>query len=241
MNHQTSRQNEHECAYLGEGTIIEPNVLVGYRYHPQSRPANIGRHGILRSGTVVYGDVDLGDWFQTGHHAVIRARVKVGDYCTVFNHSTLEGIVRLGRGVRIMSNVYIPTRTWIGDHVFIGPGVTFLNDRTPGRYDQVPTPRSAAIEDHVMIGGGAILLPGIHIGTRSFVAAGALVTRDVPPRSFVIGVPGRVTPLPEALDRDNSRTLTEQPLDLWHPRTPQLPDWPDDWPDEPCFWRQYLP
>ena len=159
----------------------------------------------------------IGDYFQTGHYAVIRAKVRIGDYCTVFHHCTIEGIVRMGDGVRIMANTYIPSRTWIGDHVFIGPGVTILNDRIPGRHESPETPRGPTIEDDVMIGGGVTLLPGIRIGERSFIAAGAVVTKDVPARSFVEGVPGVIRPLPPALDRPNDRSLTIQPLDIWHP------------------------
>lgn len=112
-------------------------------------------------------------------------------------------------------------------------GVTILNDRIPGRHETPETPRGATIEDDVMIGGGVTLLPGIRIGERSFIAAGAVVTKDVPPRSFVQGVPGVIQPLPATLDRPNDRALTIQPLDLWHPAVPlaDQPDWPDDWPE----------
>ncbi len=187
---------------------------------------------MLRKGTLIYGDVTAGDYFQTGHYAVVRAKVRMGNYCTIFNHSMLEGIIRMGDGVRIMAHVYIPSRTWFGDHVFVGPGVTFLNDRTPGRYrGDMPTPRGATIKDDVMIGGGATVLPGITIGERSFIAAGAVVTKNVPPGSLVVGVPGRIQALPEKLDRPNNRELTVQPIDIWHPRTEDLSevDWPADW------------
>src|SRR5262249_32515874 len=160
------------------------------------------------------------DYFQSGHYAVVRARVRMGDYCTLCNHSTLEGIIRMGDGVRIMSHTYVPSRTWIGDHVFIGPGVTFLNDRLPLRSETLVTPNGATVEDTVMIGGGCTILAGVTIGERSFTAAGAVVTRDVPPRSFVKGVPGRIEPLPAHLDRPNHRQMTIQPLDLWHPLLP---------------------
>src|SRR5262245_3878501 len=83
-------------ATIGDGTIVEPNVQVGFAYHPQCGPARIGKHGILRVGTIIYGDVTIGDYFQTGHYAVIRAKVAIGDYCTLCNHSTLEGIIRMG-------------------------------------------------------------------------------------------------------------------------------------------------
>ena len=144
----------------------------------------------------------------------------------------LEGIIRMGDGVRIMAHVYIPSRTWFGDHVFVGPGVTFLNDRTPGRYrGDMPTPRGATIKDDVMIGGGATVLPGITIGDRSFIAAGAVVTKNVPPGSLVVGVPGRIQALPEKLDRPNNRELTAQQIDIWHPRTEDLSEveWPAEW------------
>src|SRR2546428_6416023 len=104
----------YENAVVGEGTIVEPDVSVGFRYHPQCGPATIGKLGILRKGTIIYGDVTIGDFFQSGHHVIIRAKVRMGSYCTVCNHSTVEGIVHFGDGVRVMSHVYIPTRTWIG-------------------------------------------------------------------------------------------------------------------------------
>ncbi len=222
-----------ENADIGAGTIVEDGVVVGHRYRADSGRAVIGRDGILRLGTVIYGDVRIGDHFQSGHYTIIRAKVRLGDYCTVLHHSTIEGLVRLGDGVRIMANTYVPSRTWIGDHVFIGPGVTILNDRIPGRHETPETPRGPTIENDVMIGGGVTLLPGIRIGEGSFIAAGAVVTRDVPAGSFVQGVPGVSRPLPPALDRPNDRTLTIQPLDLWHPRgeAATQPDWPEDWPE----------
>ena len=220
-------------AIIGEGALIEPDVMVGFRYHAQCGPTRIGENCTLRKGTIIYGDVTIGDYFHTVHYVVIRAMVKIGDYCTLLNHATIEGVVRMGNGVHVMSNVYIPSRTWIGDHVFIGPGVTFLNDRYPGRNEPMPTPRGATIEDDVMIGGGSTILPGITIGERSFIAAGAVVTKDIPPRSFVVGVPGRISPLPEHLDMPNSRQLTIQPKDFWHPQSEYTGDsiWPEYWPE----------
>jgi acetyltransferase-like isoleucine patch superfamily enzyme len=223
---------DFDNAAVGEGTIVEPNVMVGFRYHPECGPSTIGRNGILRAGTIIYGDVAIGDYFQSGHYTVIRAKVRMGDFCTVTNHSTIEGIVRFGDSVRVMSKVYIPSRTWVGDNVFIGPGTTILNERLPGRVDSPATPRGATIEDDVMIGGGVTILPGVTIGERSFIAAGAVVTKDVPPRSFVIGVPGEIRPLPPALDRVNNRAMMQQKRDLWHPEAELSGiDWPEDWPE----------
>ena len=229
----SSDTGRFDNAIIGEGALIDPDVMVGYRYHAECGPTRIGKSCILRKGTIIYGDVTIGDHFHTVHYAVIRAMVKIGDYCTLLNHSTIEGIVRLGNGVRIMSHVYIPSRTWIGDNVFIGPGVTFLNDRYPARREPMPTPRGATIEDDVMIGGGCTVLPGVTVGERSFVAAGAVVNKDVPPGSLVVGVPGRASPLPEHLDMPNSRQLTRQTRDFWHPEGEYTGEsiWPDYWPD----------
>ena len=234
MTDQTTLQEDtrYENATVGKGTIVEPDVIIGFRYHPDCGSAHIGSNGILRKGTMIYGDVEAGDYLETGHYAVIRAKVAMGSHCTLCHHSVIEGITRLGDGVRIMSHTYVPTRTWFGDHVFVGPNVAFLNDKRPGRCDPMPTPRGATIEDDVVIGGGATVLPGVTIGERSFVAAGAVVTKDVPPRSLVVGAPGRIEPLPPELDRPNNRGLTLQPVDLWHPLMPDLAaaDWPEDWP-----------
>ena len=230
----TSETACFENATIGEGALIEPDVTVGFRYHSKCGPARIGKHCMLHKGAIIYGDVTIGDYFNAGHYSVVRALVKMGDYCTLMNHSAIEGIVRMGDGVRIMSHTYVPSRTWIGDHVFIGPGVTFLNDRYPGRRDPMPPPRGATLEAHAMIGGGATLLPGITIGERSFIAAGAVVVKGVPPRSLVVGVPGRISPLLEGLDRPNHPRLTIQTLGIWHPEKAYEGEavWPDDWPEK---------
>ena len=225
----TSDTSRFDNATIGEDALIDPDVEVGYRYHADCGPATIGKHCALRKGTVIYGDVKIGDHFHTGHYAVIRAMAKIGDYCTLLNHSTIEGIVRMGTGVRIMTNVYLPSRTWIGDHVFVGPGTTFLNDRYPMRRDPMPEPRGATIEDDVMIGGGVTVMAGITIGERSFVATGAVVTKDVPPRSFVAGVPGRISPLPDHLDMPNNLAVTLQTRSMWHPSGGLDKVWPDWW------------
>ena len=83
-------------ATIGETTTVEPGATIGFRYHPDCGPARIGEHGIVRAGTLIYGDVTIGDYFQSGHNTVIRAKVRMGDWCTVTNQSTLEGLIRFG-------------------------------------------------------------------------------------------------------------------------------------------------
>ena len=228
-----SNESRFEKAEIGNGCQIDDNVILGYRFHADCGPTHLGRECSLRAGTVIYGDVIIGNYFLGGHNIVIRAQVRTGDHCAMGNHSAIEGIVRLGTGVRIMSHTYIPSRTWIGDHVFIGPGVTFLNDKYPYRRDPAPTPRGATLENDVMIGGGSTVLPEVTIGERSFIGAGTLVNKDVPPRSLVIGVPGQVSPLPKTLDCPNTRAYTTSSYDLWDQNKSYTGgnEWPEDWPE----------
>ena len=211
----TTDASAYPNATIGEGTLIEPDVTLGFRYHEECGPTVLGKGCRLGKGTVLYGDVTAGDYFNTGLYSVVRALVKIGSTCALGNGSVIEGIVRLGDGVRIMSHVYIPSRTWIGDHVFIGPGTTFLNDRYPYRRDPAPTPVGATVEDDVMIGGGVTILPEVHIGEKSFIAAGAVVNKDVPPNTLVKGVPGRFFPLPDIIDRGNVRSFTTSRDSMW--------------------------
>lgn len=233
-NFNTGNLDQFENAIIGTNHYIENGVDIGHMYHAKAGPTRIGDECMIHKGTIIYGDVTIGNFFQAGHHVVIRAVVKIGDYCAVMNHSTLEGIVRFGTGVRIMSHVYIPSRTWFGNNIFVGPGVTFLNDRYPARNNPSPTPRGATIDDDVMIGGGCTVLPGIHIGERSFIAAGAVVNKDIPPHSLVKGIPGKISPIPKHLDMQNNRDLTLNPYSLWHPKLDYQGDkmWPTDWPDK---------
>ena len=72
----TSDTSRFDNATIGEDALIDPDVEVGYRYHADCGPATIGKHCALRKGTVIYGDVKIGDHFHTGHYAVIRAMAK---------------------------------------------------------------------------------------------------------------------------------------------------------------------
>jgi len=226
-------KKQYENARIGESTIVEENVTVGLKYHPECGKAVIGENGILRAGTIIYGDVKIGNYFQSGHHTVIRARVEMGDFCTVTNGAVIEGMVKMGDAVRLMSHVYVASRTVFGNRVICGPNVVFLNEKRPGRAEDIT--KGAFVEDDVMIGGGCLILPGVRIGERSFIAAGAVVTKDVPPRSLVMGFPARIMPLPEELDVPCRPEMAFQKADLWHPEGPSPFDavWVDGYGDPP--------
>ena len=79
-----------ENTVIGPGAKIEEDVSLGFKVNEKCGPTLIGKNCFLRKGTVIYGDVKIGDYFQSQHYVVIRARVKLGDYCSILNHSTIE-------------------------------------------------------------------------------------------------------------------------------------------------------
>ncbi|QYZ79236.1 N-acetyltransferase [Methanofollis formosanus] len=187
---------------VGEGAQIFDPVTLGFpsrdRMGEEEYPGTvIGRDAVLRSGTVIYCDVEIGDGFSTGHNVMIRERTKIGDRVAVGTATVIEGDCVIGSHVSLQSMVYIPTNTLIGDHVFIGPNAVLTNDRYPPRGQ--PPLQGPVIKDKVSIGAGAVLLPGITVGEGALVAAGSIVTHDVPAYMMAIGSPARFVDLPEGM------------------------------------------
>jgi len=188
---------------VGADCDIQPGCIVGLRYRPGSAPVRLGDGARVRAGSIIYCDVTIGVGFQTGHNVMIREHSSIGNHVVVGTNTVIDGQVSIGDFVKLESNCYIPTHTKIGSRVFFGPNVTLTNDRYPLKMREQYKPEGPVIEDGVTLGAGAVVCPGVNIGEDSFVAAGAVVTADVPARSLVLGVPGRVEPLPERLKERN--------------------------------------
>ena len=135
---------------------------------------------MIRSGTIVYPGVRIGENFETGHYALIRGEVVIGDDCRLGSYSSIEGKVTVGDGTVIRGRCEIPNST-IGKRCQIYAGVMFYDTPQPPDGPNLPP----VIEDDVVIGCNAAVLGGVTVGARSFVAAHAFVTRDVPPDSYV--------------------------------------------------------
>jgi acetyltransferase-like isoleucine patch superfamily enzyme len=177
--------------HLGAGSVIDPGVLLGY---PSGRPgvagdARIGGGARIRAGSIIYGAVDIGDDFETGHHVIVREENRIGSHCTVWNNSTIDYGCEIGDRVRIHCNVYIAQFTRIEDDVFLAPGVTIANDPHPicTKCMQGPLIRRGA-----RIGVNVTLLPLITVGENALVGAGSVVTIDVPPGMLAVGNPARI-------------------------------------------------
>ena|SRR5436190_2740229 len=176
---------------LGPEASVDPGVLLGY---PPGRPdvsgpTRIGARARLRAGSIIYAAVEIGDDFETGHHAVVREETRIGSHCTLWNNSTIDYGCRLGDRVRIHCNVYVAQFTTLEDDVFLAPGVTIGNDPHPvcTKCMQGPTIRRGA-----RIGLNVTLLPLITIGENALVGAGSVVTIDVPAGMVAAGNPAQI-------------------------------------------------
>ena len=133
--------------------------------------------------------------------AHIMAGARVGNNCSIGDHGFVEAGAAIGNNVTVKNHVLIWEGITIEDDVFIGPGVTFTNDRFPrSPRMQRARPRYANKNNWLLptlvrrgcsIGASATISPGIQLGSYSMVAAGSDVTKDVEPYSLVMGVPAR--------------------------------------------------
>jgi acetyltransferase-like isoleucine patch superfamily enzyme len=154
-------------------------------------------------GTVIYANTILGARCATGTYALVREFTEMGEDCLVGSTTVIEGHVQMGDGVVLQSGVFVPTETVIGSRVFVGPCAVLTNDRYPLRCRATYRPAGPALEDDVTIGANATLLPGVRVCEGAMVAAGAVVTKDVPPWSLAIGCPARIRALPDDLRQPN--------------------------------------
>lgn len=135
---------------------------------------------------------DIGEATRVWQFAVILKGARIGKNCNICAHTFVEGGVTVGDNVTLKCGVYLWDGMVIEDNVFIGPNATFTNDKAP-RSKQYPEKyESMVLKAGCSIGANATLLPGITVGQYAMVGAGAVVTKDVPEYSVVVGNPARV-------------------------------------------------
>ena len=184
-----------------EGSTNSENITIGLNYKMRSKAPIIGKNALIRSNSIIYNDVEIGNNFKTGHGITIREKTTIGDNVLVGTNTIIEGHSSIGNNVSIQSNVYIPTNTIIEDYVFIGPCACFTNDKYPIRVDF--NLKGPVIKRGASIGANSTFLSNIEIGEGAMVAAGAIVTMDVPDYFLAIGAPARIKPLPKHLKKLN--------------------------------------
>ena len=151
---------------------------------PMSRPDQAIHPTAIVDGPNTHVGAETKIW----HYAHVMAGTWIGDRCSI-GQGCFIGKVRIGHGCRIQNNVSIYEGVTLEDDVFIAPGVMVANDPCPVCTLCMKGP---VLRRGVKVGVNVTLLPHIDVGAGSLIAAGAVVTRDVPPGSVVVGNPGRV-------------------------------------------------
>lgn len=145
----------------------------------------IGGHVVIHAGA------ELGEGVRIGDHAQIRGGARIGPDATIGSFVAVDPEVVVGARASVQTRCYLAKGTTVEDDAFLGPGVTIANDDTMGRHPEGQALEGARLRRACRVGAGAVLCPGVEIGEEAFVAAGAVVAADVPPRAVVMGVPAR--------------------------------------------------
>ena len=132
---------------------------------------------------------NIGQKTKVWQYSVILPKAFIGENCNICAHTLIENDVVIGNNVTVKSGVYVWDGITLKDNVFIGPCVTFTNDKKP-RSKQYPNefPKTV-VEEGASIGANATLLPGITIGKNALIGAGAVVTKNVPENAIMVGNP----------------------------------------------------
>ncbi len=195
----------HEGTVIGDDVVIQDGVILGKSpaLHPRSaaaakaagapfEPLVIGDGARICAQAILFAGARVGERSIVGDQSYIRERATVGSDTVIGRGTGVDNDVTIGSRVRIQSQVYLTAFSVVEDDVFVGPCAMTTNDDTIGRPGPEGQLRGPTLKRGCRVGGGAVLVPGVTVGEEAFVAAGAVVTNDVPPRAVVMGVPARV-------------------------------------------------
>ena len=136
---------------------------------------------------------DIGEDTKIWQFCVILKGAKIGKNCNICANVLVEGEALIGDNVTIKSGVQVWNGITLEDNVFVGPNVTFTNDRRPVSRSADWILEKTTVKKGAAIGANATILPGITIGENAFIAAGSVVTKDVPSGATVMGCPARIS------------------------------------------------
>ena len=143
--------------------------------------------------SIIREDVEIGEGSKVWNFCNLYG-CKIGKNTQIGSYSEIKDGVIIGDNCRFQAYTFIPEGTQIGNYVFLGPRVTFLNDKYPNAEKAINKSwnlEAVVVEDDVSIGGGAIILPGVKICKGAVIGAGSVVTRNVPKFQVICGNPAR--------------------------------------------------
>jgi len=179
---------------LGENVVIEDFCIIGLPSNEVKKTSEtiIGDNSIIRAGTYIYTGNLIGSNFQTGNKANIREFNEIGDDVSIGTLSVIEHHVRISKGVRIHTQVFIPEFSILDDMCWLGPNVVITNARFPKHPNVKNDLNGAHIHCDAKVGANVTLLPGVSVGKNSLIGAGSVVTKDVPDGVIVAGNPAKI-------------------------------------------------
>jgi len=142
----------------------------------------------LGKGVILGKNVRFGKDVVVWNYVVVGDDVEVGDHTRIGSFCDIGKDVKIGANCTIQAHVTISNGCVLGNRVFVGPNSSVLNDKFPDSTCLTP----AIVKDNVVIGGCVTVLPNVMVGEHSVVAAGGVVTKDVPSAAVVMGIPAKV-------------------------------------------------
>lgn len=147
----------------------------------------------IHESSCVDSGVTIGRGTKIWHYSHIQSGVEIGKNCTIGQNVNIGNGVKIGDGCKIQNNVSVYSGVTLEDHVFCGPSCVFTNDLTPrAEFPKDSDNRvKTLVKRGASIGANATIICGVTIGEYAMIGAGAVVTKDVPEYSLVVGSPAR--------------------------------------------------
>ena len=156
-------------------------------------PLAIGDTCIVGTGVVLYRGAAIAEKVLMADLCTVRENVTIGRGTIVGRGVTVENVCTIGRFCKLESECYITAYSTLEDRVFVAPGVVTSNDNYVGRTaERFKHFKGVTVKRGGRVGAGTVTLPGVTIGADALVAAGSVVTTDVPAGKIVMGTPARV-------------------------------------------------
>lgn len=140
----------------------------------------------------IHETVEIGRGSKIWNWSKVREHAKIGENCVIGQCVYIDMGVMIGNACKIQNGAQVYHGVTLGNSVFVGPNVTFSNDKYPRAFNGDWTIIRTSVEEGASIGAGAVIVCGVTIGKYSMVAAGSLVTQDVPDYGLVKGQPARL-------------------------------------------------